>query len=59
MGTARRKSEEFASISKQNCETAKKNLDNLRRGGNTVYMTPEGEAVRLTDEEGARRIDTA
>ena len=54
-----KREEEFASIRKQNCETAKKNLANLRRGGNMVYMTPEGEAVRLTDEERARRIDTA
>lgn len=54
-----KRKEEIAEIRKQNCETANKNLANLRRGGNTVYMTPEGEAVRLTDEERAKRIATA
>ena len=51
--------EEVASIRKQNCETARKNLANLRRGGNNAYMTPEGEVVRLTDDERAKRIEDA
>ena len=51
--------EETARIRKQNCETARKNLAKLRRGGNNAYMTPEGEVVRLTDDERARRIEDA
>ena len=51
--------EEVARIKKQNCETARKNLANLRRGGNNAYMTPEGEVVRLTDEDRAKRIEDA
>jgi hypothetical protein len=51
--------EETARIKKQNCETARKNLAKLRRGGNNAYMTPEGEVVRLTDDERARRIENA
>lgn len=51
--------EETARIKKQNCETARKNLAKLRRGGNNAYMTPEGEVVRLTDDERARRIEDA
>ena len=51
--------EENARIRKQNCETARKNLAKLRRGGNNAYMTPEGEVVRLSDDERARRIEDA
>ena len=51
--------EEAAGVRKQNCETARKNLANLRRGGNNAYMTPEGEVIRLTDDERARRIEAA
>jgi hypothetical protein len=54
-----KKREEVASIRKQNCETARKNLANLRQGGEKRYMTPDGEIVRLTDEERARRIEDA
>ena len=51
--------EENAQIRKQNCETARKNLAKLRRGGNNAYMTPEGEVVRLTDDDRAKRIEDA
>ena len=51
--------DEVARIKKQNCETARKNLEKLRRGGNNAYMTPEGEVIRLTDDERAKRIDDA
>jgi predicted RNA polymerase sigma factor len=54
-----KKREEVASIRRQNCETAQKNLAKLRQGGNKAYMTPEGEVIRLTDEERARRIEDA
>ena len=51
--------EEVTRIKQQNCETARKNLANLRRGGNNAYMTPEGEVVRLTDDDRAKRIEDA
>jgi hypothetical protein len=51
--------EEVARIRKNNCETARKNLEKLRRGGNNAYMTPEGEVIRLTDEDRAARIEAA
>ncbi|MEN8107889.1 MAG: DUF4124 domain-containing protein [Pseudomonadota bacterium] len=54
-----KKKAEITSIRKKNCETARKNLANLHQGGNKAYMTPEGEVVRLTDDERAKRIATA
>jgi hypothetical protein len=48
---------EIQKIRKKNCETAKKNLVNLNRGGNVRYMGPNGEAIRLTEEERQKRID--
>jgi len=51
--------EDIARVKKQNCETARKNLAKLRRGGNNAYMTPEGEVVRLTDDDRAKRIEDA
>lgn len=53
------KKEEIARIRQQNCETSRKNLANLRRGGNNAYMTPEGEVIRLTDDDRASRIEAA
>jgi hypothetical protein len=44
-------------IRRSNCETANKNLVNLQRGGNVRYMGPNGEAIRLTEEERQKRID--
>ena len=51
--------EDVARIRQQNCETARKNLEKLRRGGNNAYMTPEGEVIRLSDEDRAARIEAA
>jgi hypothetical protein len=51
--------DEVARTKKQNCETARKNLANLRRGGNNAYMTPEGEVIRLTDDDRAKHIEDA
>ena len=54
--------EQWARIQKQrrkNCEIAKKNLANLHQGGQKAFMTPDGEVVRLTDDERQRRIDEA
>jgi hypothetical protein len=48
---------EIQKIRKKNCETAHKNLINLNRGGNVRYMGPNGEAIRLTEEERQKRID--
>jgi len=44
-------------IRRKNCATAKQNLANLHQGGQKAFMTPDGEVVRLTDEERQRRID--
>ena len=46
-------------IRRSNCETANKNLVNLQRGGNIRYMGPNGEVIRLTDEERQKRTDEA
>ena len=57
-----RDAEQWARIQKvrrENCEIAKKNLANLGLGGNRIFMTPDGEVVRLTDEERQRRVDEA
>jgi len=46
-------------ISEKNCITAKNNLAKLHQGGIKRYLTPEGEVIRLTDEERQRRITEA
>lgn len=54
--------EQWARIQKlrrENCTIAKQNLANLGLGGNRIFMTPDGEVVRLTDEERQRRVDEA
>jgi hypothetical protein len=54
--------EQWSNIQKrrrENCEIAKKNLANLHQGGNKAFMTPDGEVIRLSDEERQRRIDEA
>ena len=48
---------EIQKIRKKNCESAHQNLINLNRGGNVRYMGPNGEAIRLTEEERQKRID--
>jgi hypothetical protein len=50
---------EIQKIRRSNCETAHKNLTSLQRGGNVRYMGPNGEILRLTDEERKKRIDEA
>lgn len=50
---------EIQKIRRSNCETAHKNLAGLQRGGNVRYMGPNGEILRLTDEERKKRIDEA
>lgn len=54
--------EQWARIQKlrrENCATAKQNLANLHQGGQKAFMTPDGQVIRLTDEERQRRIDEA
>ena len=46
-------------ISEKNCITAKNNLAKLHQGGIKRYLTPEGEVIRLTEEERQRRITEA
>lgn len=46
-------------LRKDNCKIAKKNLANLHQGGNKAFMLPNGEVIRLTDDERQRRIDEA
>lgn len=50
---------EIQKIRRSNCETAHKNLAGLQRGGNVRYMAPNGQILRLTDEERKKRIDEA
>jgi uncharacterized membrane protein YccC len=51
-----REREELAEINEKNCITAKNNLAKLHQGGIKRYLTPEGEVIRLTEEERQRRI---
>ena len=48
---------EIQKIRRDNCATAKANLAKLQQGGNRAYRTPDGEVVRLTEEERQRRIN--
>lgn len=60
--TAARKSEleaEIERVTRNNCETAKKNLALLQQGGVKRYRTGEGEIIRLTEEDRQQRIDEA
>ena len=50
---------EIARITRENCETAKKNLAQLNQGGVKRYRTGEGEVIRLTDESRQQRIEEA
>jgi hypothetical protein len=51
--------EEVAKIDEKNCITARNNLGKLQQGGIKRYLTPEGEVIRLTDDERERRINEA
>ena len=48
--------EEVAKIDEKNCITARNNLVKLQQGGVKRFLTPEGDVVRLTDNERAHRI---
>lgn len=50
---------EIQKLRRENCATARQNLANLHQGGQKAFMTPDGQVVRLTDEERQRRIDEA
>lgn len=46
-------------IYEKNCITARNNLGKLQQGGIKRYLTPEGEVIRLTNEERERRLAEA
>ncbi|MEN8204401.1 MAG: DUF4124 domain-containing protein [Pseudomonadota bacterium] len=46
-------------INEKNCITAENNLAKLQKGGIKRYLTPEGEVIRLTEEDRQRRITEA
>jgi hypothetical protein len=48
---------EIQKLRRENCANARANLTKLQQGGNRAYRNPDGEVVRLTDEERQRRID--
>lgn len=50
---------EIQKIRRENCATARANLAKLQQGGNRAYRTPDGEVVRLDEEERQRRITEA
>jgi len=51
--------QELSEINEKNCITAKNNLAKLHQGGIKRYLTPEGDVIRLTEEERQRRITEA
>ena len=50
---------EYQKIIKENCANAQKNLGSLNEGGRKRYLTPDGEVVRLTEQERESRIAEA
>jgi hypothetical protein len=46
-------------LRRENCAIATQNLANLNQGGQKAFMTPDGEVLRLSDDERASRIDQA
>ena len=50
---------EIERVSKQNCETARKNLAELQQGGIKRYQTGDGKVIRLTEEDRQQRIAEA
>jgi hypothetical protein len=50
---------EIARISRQNCITARNNLEQLGRSGQIRYRTGEGEVLRLSEEDRQKRIEEA
>ena len=49
---------EIARSMQENCNNARKNLNNLNRG-QVRFINPEGEVIRLTEEERQERIAEA
>jgi hypothetical protein len=50
---------EITRISRQNCVTARNNLEQLGRSGQIRYQTGEGEVLRLSEEDRKQRIEEA
>jgi hypothetical protein len=50
---------EIRKMRQQNCITAHNNLEHLNRSGQIRYRTGEGEVLRLTEEDRAKRIEEA
>jgi len=48
---------EIQKIRRSNCETARKNLTNLNRGGRVRYVGANGEVMHMSEEERQKRID--
>jgi hypothetical protein len=46
-------------IRRQNCNSARKNLAELQQGGIKRYLMPDGEVIRLTEEDRQKRIADA
>jgi len=57
--TIRKLEQEDREINEKNCITAKNNLGKLQQGGIKRYLTPEGDVIRLTEEDRQRRITEA
>jgi len=51
--------QELIKINEKNCIIAENNLAKLHQGGIKRYLTPEGEVIRLTEEDRQRRITEA
>jgi len=43
----------------KNCISSRNNLAKLQEGGRKRYLTPDGEVIRLSEEERQRRINEA
>ena len=57
--TLEKQRKENREIDEKNCITAQNNLAKLQQGGIKRYLTPEGEVIRLTEEDRQRRITAA
>ena len=57
--TIKKLEKEDREIKEKNCISAKNNLGKLQQGGIKRYLTPEGEVIRLTEEDRQRRIAEA
>ena len=55
----KKQEKENREIEEKNCITAKNNLAKLQQGGIKRYLTPEGEVIRLTEEDRQRHITEA